>query len=323
MNYTTTGNFATPSIMLTQEEVRQKLLEFEYTLLDALAREVDESYYSHLRQLTEIVRREFALQQEQGTLTNATLQLGARVSDRLEQLGHILHEQRTQMQRIHSNASQELVLILRSPIPRSRASGSLRDRRDPTLNAKHMRDWFLRHLGHPFPSREDKEQILAETNACIRDRTLRLKYTQIVLWFINTRRRSGWTAFLRHYARGDKVKLFNLAQAIENEEGGTHETRQWSAGHAITLTPASAVQANKPMLSDPNTSSGLSLQSLLPNMDDIARRAMKREWSNIVDRVRIGAKERIGDWVDEVISAPSTASSSSQSRRHSTRRTTP
>ena len=147
--------------MLTQEQIRQKLLEFECTLLNALASEVDESYYAQLRQLTETVRHEFSMQQEHGTLTNATLQLGARVSERLEQLGHLLHEQRTQMQRIHSAANMELATILRGPTGQSSEGGSCSDRRDPALNAKHMRNWFLRNLGHPFPSREEKEMILA------------------------------------------------------------------------------------------------------------------------------------------------------------------
>ena len=295
---------------LTQEQIRQKLLEFECTLLNALASEVDESYYAQLRQLTETVRHEFSMQQEHGTLTNATLQLGARVSERLEQLGHLLHEQRTQMQRIHSAANMELATILRGPTGQSSEGGSCSDRRDPALNAKHMRNWFLRNLGHPFPSREEKEMILAETNACIRDRSMRLRYSQIVLWFINTRRRSGWTSFLRCYARGDKTKLLELAWAIQNEEGGTHETRHWSAGNLRDLPAGS----RRSIQSD-TSSAQRHIRTLLPNLNDDAICTMRREWSRIADRVRIGAKERVGEWVEEVIRTPSVPSASSSHRR--------
>lgn len=294
--------------MLTQEEVRQKLLEFECTLLNALASEVDDTCYVQLRQLTDIVHREFALQQEQGTLTNATLQLGVRVSERLEQLGHLLHEQRTQMQRIHSAAHTELARILRSPsttIPSQLSppnAGAGQERRDPALNAKYMRDWFLRNLGHPFPTREEKERILAETNACIRDRSMRLRYSQIVLWFINTRRRSGWTSFLRYYARGDKLKLFELAWAIQHEEGGTHDSRQWSVG----LTRHASSATHRPEKPDA-VSARQYIHALLPHLSDGAIHTMRVEWSHIADRVRIGAKERVGEWIDEVIRTPSTS----------------
>ena len=297
--------------MLTQEQIRQKLLEFECTLLNALASEVDESYYAQLRQLTETVRREFSMQQEHGTLTNATLQLGARVSERLEQLGHLLHEQRTQMQRIHSAANMELATILRSTAKQPSVRGaSCSDRRDPALNAKNMRNWFLRNLGHPFPSREEKEMILAETNAFIRDHSMRLKYSQIVLWFINTRRRSGWTSFLRCYARGDKTKLLELAWAIQNEEGGTHETRHWSAGNLRDLPAGS----RRSMQSDAS-SAQRHIRTLLPNLNEDAICTMRREWSRIADRVRIGAKERVGEWVEEVIRNPSVPSASASHRR--------
>ena len=117
--------------MLTQEQIRQKLLEFECTLLNALASEVDESYYAQLRQLTETVRHEFSMQQEHGTLTIATLQLGARVCERLEELGQLLHAQRTTMLRIHSAANMELATILRGPTGQSSEGGSCSDRRDP------------------------------------------------------------------------------------------------------------------------------------------------------------------------------------------------
>ena len=42
---------------------------------------------------------------------------------------------------------------------------------------------------------------------------------------------------------------------------------------------------------------------------------MRREWSRIADRVRIGAKERVGEWVEEVIRTPSVPSASASHRR--------
>lgn len=57
------------------------------------------------------------------------------------------------------------------------------------------------------------------------------------------------------------------------------------------------------------------IRTLLPNLNEDAICTMRREWSRIADRVRIGAKERVGEWVEEVIRTPSVPSASASHRR--------
>ena len=57
------------------------------------------------------------------------------------------------------------------------------------------------------------------------------------------------------------------------------------------------------------------IRTVLPNLNEDAICTMRHEWSCIADRVRIGAKERVGEWVEEVIRAPSVPSAPSSHRR--------
>ena len=300
--------------MLSQEEVCQKLLDFEFSVLNALATDVDDVQYEYIRELTTLVGETLSQQQAQGELSLSTLQLGIRVRERLDQLRYVLHEQRHQVQRIQSDTNLELTSILRRHI-HTGSSPVYIERRDTTLNASFMRDWFLRNLGHPFPTREDKQAILAGSNARIRDRTTRLRYNQVVLWFINTRRRCGWTSFLRKYANGNKDTMADIAWALQEEQGGTHETRAWSAGPTKAATPKTTARSAKEANILPAKKG---LPAVLPHISEDTAVAMRTEWEQMVERVRYGIKERIGDWMDEVIR--DTHSSASEERRGTPRK---
>lgn len=283
--------------MAGHEDLRQDLLRLESSMLGALAGALrDHGQTVRLRLLSESVSRTYQLRKDRGQLSPTTQQLGARLGERLRDLSRVLHEQHAQRQRIQSDTHSELAALLEDHVG---AGGAALERRDATLNATCMRDWFLRNLGHPFPAREDKHRILAASNADEPEPAAQLQYNQVVLWFINTRRRCGWTTFLRKYARGDKARMLELAWALEHEEGGDHDTRLWSAGpsevhglHTAHLRCEHGAVAPVP------------LAALVPHMDAEALARMRDDWHKMVDRIRYGVKERVGDWVEEVIRGP-------------------
>lgn len=56
--------------------------------------------------------------------------------------------------------------------------------------------WFLSNLSYPYPTAADKTMFTAQTG---------MNEKQLMAWFTNHRRRSGWTDALQKYASGNKV----------------------------------------------------------------------------------------------------------------------
>lgn len=71
------------------------------------------------------------------------------------------------------------------------------------------RDYFLAHLGSPYPLGADRDHLLSLVPSHDRG--------QLDTWFSNTRRRSGWTAFRRDFAFDSPVVLQNLLDNIDAE----------------------------------------------------------------------------------------------------------
>ncbi|WFD29459.1 hypothetical protein MSPP1_000468 [Malassezia sp. CBS 17886] len=301
--------------MLTQDQLRQALLDMERTVLGVLARGNLENTAPHLHAATLTIQQEVVLQRKHGTLDIATQQLGARVAHRLEELTGMLRKHRTEIHRVCSGARDELDTILVHAIRAaadmpSRTPTPLERPPDALLNATYMRDYFLRNLGYPFPTRQDRDEILAQTNANITRDAPPLLYNQVILWFINTRRRSGWTTFLRKYAHGDKARLVQLAWALECDQGGTHEERHWSAGSTASESASRAAGRQRG-----KSEKQLSLSWVCGNLTPAALEQMRDEWAGVVERIRVGSKDRIGDWMDEVIRTPSTTPRPTKKRR--------
>ncbi|WFD33575.1 hypothetical protein MCUN1_000388 [Malassezia cuniculi] len=266
--------------MLSESELGERLLQVEYMALQALVNSPGPEYVAALQSLADAVLAEAMMQKRVGTLSSATRRLCMRIGARINQLTSVLSQQHTEVDSLRSAATKEVSRIVTKPRRARRAKE--RERVDQPLNAVHMRDWFLRHLGHPFPTRNEKLEILLETNRSTSNPGSRLEYNQAMLWFINSRRRSGWTLFLRKYANGDKTMLMDIAKSLETELGGTHTQRGWSAGP----TPRTRIPK---------------LTELLPEMSESRLDQMRSDWAAIVEWVTVGVKDRVGDWVDKVI----------------------
>ncbi|KIJ26904.1 hypothetical protein M422DRAFT_38041 [Sphaerobolus stellatus SS14] len=70
--------------------------------------------------------------------------------------------------------------------------------------ARHCYPFFLKHLHHPFPTREDKEAIVANANK-FDSETITL--TRVSNWFMNARRRSGYLEICNESFGGDSQRM--------------------------------------------------------------------------------------------------------------------
>ncbi|WFC98192.1 hypothetical protein MYAM1_000916 [Malassezia yamatoensis] len=290
--------------MRSQEELCMDLLAFENLLLNTLASNTQETHLGRLHTAAERVRCAILDSDEQGKLAPTTRHLGARVGQRLERLAQLLRAEQHEVNMMRTTTRNELRELLQNSSIARESSDSIQDKGDASLNAGKMRAWFLKNLGYPFPTRSAKKSILAETNAEARDNSECLVYNQAVLWFINTRRRSGWTTFLRSYAKGDKAMLLEIAWALQHEQGGTHEQRCWSAG------PRTVDGVTRQLMCSQARQNTFTLRDLFPEASERFLNELRSDWVQIVERIKVGAKDKIGDWVNDVIRLSETLPSS-------------
>ncbi|KAF8756044.1 hypothetical protein RHS01_04801 [Rhizoctonia solani] len=75
------------------------------------------------------------------------------------------------------------------------------------------RDFFLSHLGDPYPTTVQKHQILKQSSP---DFTLR----SLNLWFVNIRRRSKWMDIYKHRAGSKREIMRDLVARVEAQVAG-------------------------------------------------------------------------------------------------------
>ncbi|SYW83556.1 probable b mating type locus, bE1 allele [Ustilago bromivora] len=157
------------------------------------------------------------------------------------------------------------------------------------LPSYHMRRHFLATLHDPYPAAEDKEALVRITNESVlqpgtplKKRTL-LSVEQLTLWFINARRRSGWSQIVRKFARNDRNRMKLLVQA-------------------------------KMLASDPSARAIATQSSLVGNLDDLLRENLgdltpadkeefEDDWNSMISWIKYGVKEKVGDWVYDLVAA--------------------
>ncbi|PKI85869.1 hypothetical protein MVES1_000374 [Malassezia vespertilionis] len=299
--------------MPMEDELQKKLRDFESSFLRVLTEQDETPQVDSLKQTAGKLKTEMYDAEAQGTLKPHTRRLGVRVAMRLGQLLDTLRSQEKEVLAMQDEAKRELRRLLDHAASQPPGGTKKEDQLihevgpyvrgpEPLLNAVWMRDWFLHNIGHPFPSKEKKEEIIFNTNINAPDATAMLAYNQVVLWFINTRRRSGWTGFKRKYADDCNHKMMDIAWALQNTEGGTHEERGWSAGTSDTML-------EKPKKNQPRkTWNGprLTLEDVFPRLSPRQVKYAQHEWNVMIERVKTGIKDRVGHWVDEVISGSNT-----------------
>ncbi|PWN52189.1 hypothetical protein IE53DRAFT_312589, partial [Violaceomyces palustris] len=97
-----------------------------------------------------------------------------------------------------------------------------------------------------------------------------------MLWFINSRRRSGWTTMFRTYANKEKNRMVEIVEALRREDNG-------------------------------QTDGGKPLEAILTQFGGGSISAKQKadkcrqEWKKTCDWIRVGVKDRVGDWMREVV----------------------
>ena len=187
-----------------------------------------------------------------------------------------------------------------------------------------MRQFFIEHFALPFPTREEKEQLLAETNAEISNMAEHVSDQSLTLWFINIRRRSGWTPFFRKYANSRYDFMAEIVECLQAEEKEEGEEQQGSAqmgeprpslqdvldsiqeriaqGKSKGKKSASAVSRAASRNQQANGHSS-STTSPAKRESVVSADECRDEYEAIIESVSAKAADRVGGWLAEVVEA--------------------
>ncbi|GAC73813.1 hypothetical protein PANT_9d00281 [Moesziomyces antarcticus T-34] len=156
-----------------------------------------------------------------------------------------------------------------------------------SLPSYHMRKHFLEHLDNPYPTQGDKESLVEATNASASQRKKSeergndLQINQLTLWFINARRRSGWSSILRKFARNDRQRMSLLMQT-------KMDACNMSSQHE--RSPAILVHSVDDVLRDN-----------LGRLTDADKKEFEDDWTSMISWLKYGVKEKVGDWVYDIV----------------------
>ncbi|UZJ53299.1 hypothetical protein CBS101457_002619 [Exobasidium rhododendri] len=167
-----------------------------------------------------------------------------------------------------------------------------------TLNSKLLRQWFLDHVADPFPSKRTKDDLVLTTNALVQSSSTAtnkrtavalsnqpIDYSQCTLWFINSRRRSHWTDFYRHFAHSDKGRMRLLVEFFKREEEGE------------AVEPTSHSEELIRLLRCPKPSDKSCCQDAM----EVRVRECREIYTHMMNWLRQITKEQVGDWMDEIV----------------------
>nr|ANB43490.1 b mating type protein [Ustilago esculenta]QBH70115.1 homeodomain transcription factor bE1 [Ustilago esculenta] len=154
-----------------------------------------------------------------------------------------------------------------------------------SLPSYHMRKHFLATLDDPYPSQDDKEALVEVTNeSAARSDNKQLNVHQLTLWFINARRRSGWSHILRKFACNDRNRMRLLIQ-----------TKLVSSDLPIRTEPLRSVLTHK--LDD------VLRENLGRQLTAEDKKAFEDDWASMISWIKYGVKEKIGSWVHDLVAA--------------------
>lgn len=286
--------------------LREAFLQLEEALLFA----VSQDHLSLFRDRFCYLQHRLAQAHDSGSLSISTAEAAVKVASRIAVMAQSLYELEGASSAIKSQSYEETQAIL-APVsrdalkladarlpPKRRSSTAramsrktvkpdLRPHRKPCstsddaaadqLNSGLLRDWFLEHLADPFPDRKEKIELVERINAsasCTSTSSASspITYQQVVLWYINCRRRSGWTTFFRRFADSDKLRMVRIVDALENGSEAIDE--------ALGLKDGSVREA------------GITVDGC------------REEFEKVKDWLSMGARERVGDWMKEVVGQP-------------------
>lgn len=154
-----------------------------------------------------------------------------------------------------------------------------------TLPSYHMRKNFLATLDDPYPSQDDKDRLVYLTNTSAPSTGGKeINVHQLTLWFINARRRSGWSTIMQRFARNDRKRMQLLVQA-----------KMLATNLPIRTTPLRTVLHHKveDVLSD----------NLGHQLSTAEKKEFEDDWASMISWIKYGVKEKVGSWVHDLVAA--------------------
>lgn len=151
-----------------------------------------------------------------------------------------------------------------------------------------FRTWFMDNLAFPFPSSETKQSLAMCAHGCSQKASdisgVQLGgtvYEQCQLWFINGRRRSGWTAFFRTFALSDTKRMQQLVD-IFRRDTQENKVSDLELSRVLALDKFGRVQL-----------SGFHLEQHI--------RSCRENWSRMMAWLQQPNAEEVGDWMDRIV----------------------
>lgn len=176
-------------------------------------KEVEEAYRSFLEsgddcsQLHERIRRVFsdaATYLAAGELSSGTREAVFQLASSVRVISGALCQLQQRCSAITTNFQMSARAVLQGPDP---VGSEQDDGSHSELSSIPLRHWFLAHFDYPYPD-ENAYTFLGGQLPC-------MTRHQIGTWFINARRRSGWTDFRRETAEEDYHNFQRLLATID------------------------------------------------------------------------------------------------------------
>src|SRR5258707_5407968 len=164
-------------------------------------------------------------------------------------------------------------------LPKSSKQQQLQDLTAEMTKFRPCRDFFLSHIGSPYPSASEKKGM-AQHIGC--------EVASVSQWFTNHRRRSSWMTVMKEHAGNDKATMQKLAQAVVAPDASTKDVPVSDATRNAIL----AVRAYFEKITTPSVSPEFMELVNQPPMTDeelAAYRARRKQ----IRRVRMEVKRAI------------------------------
>jgi hypothetical protein len=154
-----------------------------------------------------------------GHLSPSTLQYAANVFGQCEMMAQSAAKLGRHEQEVSHRAQKDMSSILYPGNPFQPSNKGYHDfssapkaklpyRSEGEVDYKPWRLWFLAHFANPYPSDQDKNWLCAQMPG--------KNNAQLLSWFSNLRKRSGWTDLNRLYAGGTPAGMQNLLDKIDS-----------------------------------------------------------------------------------------------------------
>lgn len=146
---------------------------------------------------------------DQGVLDEEDIQRLYHVAGTICAIHGAMADLHSQTARIESDVAQEVRTLYMRPVTSCAPGGDMNESRDG-LDHLPLRHWFLAHFDYPYPDENAYTFLGGQLPSMTRH--------QIATWFINARRRSGWTDFRRVFAEEDYRNFQRLLATIDEPQ---------------------------------------------------------------------------------------------------------